>query len=70
MIIFKAPRHLGDGGGASNSTIRLAEGGIIMPRKRKKRRRAWGSITEVDPGRRYVLRWVLASGLRDFITRR
>ncbi|HIS39915.1 MAG TPA: hypothetical protein IAC12_03620 [Candidatus Aphodovivens avistercoris] len=29
-----------------------------MPRKRRKRRRAWGSITEVDPGRRYVLRWV------------
>ena len=29
-----------------------------MPRKQKKRRRAWGSITEVDPGRRYVLRWV------------
>ena len=29
-----------------------------MPRKRKKCRRAWGSITEVDPGRRYVLRWV------------
>lgn len=29
-----------------------------MPRKRKKRRRAWGSITEVDPGRRYVLRWM------------
>ena len=29
-----------------------------MPRKRRKRRRAWGSITEVDPGRRYVLRWM------------
>lgn len=29
-----------------------------MPRKRAKRRSPWGSISEVDPGRRYVIRWV------------
>lgn len=29
-----------------------------MPRKRAKRRSPWGSITEVEPGRKYVLRWV------------
>ncbi len=29
-----------------------------MPRKRKRRRRAWGSITEAEPGRKYVIRWV------------
>lgn len=29
-----------------------------MPRKRAKRRSPWGSITEVEPGRRYVIRWI------------